>query len=85
MLPKEIHKQRMDELREVSGGVKSEDPLVSFLYELMRDHLPVGTVETLVDQNIWPNHVIFTNGFLANYAKNLAKILRGKDHTLRKV
>lgn len=86
MLPREIHKQRMNQLREKSGKVISKDPLVSFLYELMRDHLPAGTVETLINGTLWPGseEVLFTNGFLARYAENLAEILRSKDHMLRK-
>lgn len=52
-----------------SGDVSSDDPLVSFLYELMRDHVVPGKVEELV-QNAVPSN--FTNGYLANYAIDLA-------------
>jgi hypothetical protein len=31
-----------------SGKVMFNDPLTSFLYELMRDHLPTSAVEQLV-------------------------------------
>lgn len=74
-------KKRMDDLREESGAVTYSDPLTSFLYQLMRDHLPAGKVEELV----W--HVsqepadgcIFTNGWLAKYANNLAETLKGMN------
>lgn|SRR5690606_32968157 len=55
---------------------KSKNALVSFLYELMRDHLPCGTVEKLVnDEN--PNNIDieFSNGYLARYAEDLANRL----------
>lgn len=68
----------MKELRERSGSVDSNDPLVSFLYILMRDHLPLGKVEEIV-----MNHAqygqedsYFTNGWLANYCKDIAERLR---------
>lgn len=71
----------MDEntrMREASGTVVDEDPLVSFLYELMRDHLPVGTVEALV-RNCPPDQkTVFTNGWLAQIARDQAERLRGK-------
>lgn len=69
-----------DALRSRSGAVNSQDPLVSFLYILMRDHLPAGVVEGIIQ-----NHVVveaqdegpsdesqFCNGYLAAYAKDIA-------------
>lgn len=67
--------RQMKELRKASGGVKDNTRLVSFLYDLMRDHLPAGTVQRLVmDAQELP--VEFTNGYLAKYAKYLAKRLK---------
>lgn len=70
--------QHMSEMREKSGNVHSKDPLVSFLYILMRDHLTAGDIE-----NIMVNHVAdaqsdcsFSNGWLANYAKDIASRLK---------
>ena len=69
---------QMKDLRRRSGNVKSKDKLVAFLYQLMRDHLPTADVETLVLDNTGPNmdEFLFTNGYLAKYAINLAKRLR---------
>jgi len=69
-------------LRARSGNVDSDDQLVGFLYELMRDHLPCGVVERLVSNSNPANtsnggNCRFTNGFLANYAKDLSQRLRG--------
>jgi hypothetical protein len=68
-------------LRKASGQVVSTGPLVSFLYELMRDHVPPGVVEGIMKQTETdePNYeTIFTNGWLARYAEDVAARLRGK-------
>jgi len=57
-------------LRERSGAVFDDDPLVSFLYLLMRDHVPAGVVEGIVRPRDGVTH--FTNGHLARYAQDLA-------------
>lgn len=50
-------------------------PLVSFLYDLMRDHLVPGKVERLVidAEACAGKKIIFSNGALAKYAQQLAK------------
>lgn len=58
-------------LRSESGSVDINSKLVSFLYELMRDHLPTGKVEEIVRRS-QDNDVEYTNGWLANYAFNVA-------------
>jgi hypothetical protein len=65
------------ELRKRSGTIKSKDKLVSFLYELMRDYVPTGTVERCVLNSTGPNsdECTFTNGYLAKYAIDVAKRL----------
>lgn len=65
-------------LHKASGAVKSNDPLVSFLYLLMRDKLPVGVVDAIVT-DVAGGHVLssFTNGFLARHAMYLADEMRG--------
>ena len=65
-------------LRVRSGSVDCNHKLVSFLYDLLRDHLLAGTVEELV-QNAQITPVRFTNGYLATYAKDLAARLVGED------
>lgn len=69
-------KNENDALRERSGNVKINSKLVSFLYELMRDHLPVGTVEELVRASEQESEVVYTNGWLAQYAEDLANRLK---------
>lgn len=57
-----------------SGEVWSHSKLVSFLYQLMRDHVSFGVVEKLCDESqVTP--CLFTNGWLAQYAKDLASRL----------
>ncbi len=79
-----FHDRKVKELRDASGKIESNNPIVEFLYELMRDHLPVGIVEELVlniekhreDDNVDDNYTLYTNGFLAKYALNLAERLK---------
>lgn len=61
--------------KERSGDVNFEDKLVSFLYELMRDHIPPGKIEDLV-RNSSSKKTFYTNGYLALYAKDIADRLR---------
>lgn len=68
------HTKLNDELRVASGSVQINSYLVSFLYELLRDHLPTADVESIV-RNCSDPDVIYTNGWLAHYAENLAKRL----------
>lgn len=70
---------RTKELRRASGKVSYKDPLTSFLYVLMRDELPVGKVEILVREieSEKGMKAVYTNGWLAKYAHNLANKLRG--------
>lgn len=66
-------------IRERSGNVDTSDPLVAFLYLLMRDHLPVGDVEGLVkdvEMTADDSTAQLSNGWLAEHAKDLAARLR---------
>jgi hypothetical protein len=67
--------QPNSELRLRSGEININDRLTSFLYELMRDHLPLGVVEKLVCDSM-ESDVAYTNGWLAKYAEDLAKRLK---------
>ncbi len=67
-------KNETDALRERSGTVKINSKLVSFLYELMRDHLTPGKAEELVRSSSDPD-VTYTNGWLALYAQDLSNRL----------
>lgn len=70
--------EHMARMRERSGAVDSEDPLVSFLYILLRDHLPSGVIEGIMLEHVQygQSDSHFTNGWLANYCKDLAERLR---------
>ena len=61
-------------LREQSGQVKCTGRLISFLYTLMRDEITPGKLEALVQvtESEGDCKNLYTNGWLAKYAENLA-------------
>lgn len=63
-------------LRTDSGNITINSRLVSFLYELMRDHLPPGKVEEIIRSSEKESNVSYTNGWVAKYAENLANRLK---------
>jgi len=64
------------ELRERSGKVSSTSKLVSFLYSLMRDgRLSFGEIEQFVRDSESDVNTLYTNGFVAKYAIDLANRL----------
>ena len=67
-----------DELRERSGEVDDTDPLVEFLYALMRDHLAPGAIEQIMNEQVMGGGIVsrYTNGWLAKYAQDLAGRLK---------
>ena len=73
------NKKENDALRLRSGSVDTNDRLVEFLYEVMRDHINPGRMEMLVRNCVasGDREVRFTNGYLARYAEDLARRLRG--------
>jgi len=75
MTLKDVDIKENAKLRESSGNIKINSKLVSFLYELMRDHLPPGKVEEIVRASNEPD-VSYTNGWLAQYAEYLANRLK---------
>jgi hypothetical protein len=62
-------------LRVASGSARTNSRLVSFLYELMRDHVQPGVLQTLLVNTPPDTTAEFTNGFLAGYAEYLAGVL----------
>jgi len=58
-------------MRDRSGRVDIHSRLVSFLYELLRDEVTVGRMEAIVQHSQEPE-VEYTNGWLANYAADVA-------------
>lgn len=72
-------------LRERSGSVNTSSNLVAFFYELLRDHVPAGTVETVAINSSVHNggQWALTNGWLANYAKDLVNRLLFSEQDLK--
>lgn len=68
---RDVYADEIENLRLRSGEEISENPLVSFLYELMRDYVAPGVVERIV-LNSPAKRTKFSNGYLAQYAKDLA-------------
>ena len=62
------------ELKKDSGVVSINSRLTSFLYQLLRDELPAGTVMKVLAQSLDPD-VTYTNGFLADLANWISKQL----------
>ena len=63
-------------MRRRTGRVDDVRPLVSFFYELARDYLPVGVIEEAAQHAIGGEAergpFMFTNGWLARWAQDLA-------------
>ena len=68
-----------NDIRRRSGEVDSNDPLVAFLYLLMRDHVLPGDVEGVLKQVTPSNGYRFCNGWLASHAADIARRLRPSD------
>ena len=53
-----------------------KDGLVSFLYILLRDHLPAGEIERIIVEHVDKakknGPIIYDNAYLASYAAELA-------------
>lgn len=73
-----------DKMRELTGSVTGGS-LSAFFYTLLRDHLPAGIVEKIVDQVEDRKEVQFTNGYIANYAKLIVSRLSPKNDVSIKI
>jgi len=71
-------KSRDTLLKEASGSVTSDDPMVGFLYDLMRDYVQPGDIERAVENNLYRDTYTFSNGWLAKYAEDVVKTLTKK-------
>lgn len=72
--------KQMTELRNRSRSINSNDKLVAFLYDLMRDYITCGEVEAImavIKEEKFEYE--FCNGYLANYAKDIARRLKNND------
>lgn len=58
-----------------SGEVNHKGYLVAFLYQLMRDELTPGVIEKIARDATLDSECEYSNGWLANYAKDLANRL----------
>lgn len=68
----------MNNLKNISGNIKSKDNLVHFLYLLMRENLPFGHIEKILQEceKFKDQEIEYTNDFLASYAKNISERLK---------
>ncbi len=85
MKTKETDMRKFNEqLMKTTGEIKSKDPLVCFLYLLMRDKLPVGEISKLfVEATANTKGYSFTNGYLGEFAQHIASGLRIKEETVK--
>ena len=69
-----------DALRARSGNVHTNDSVVAFLYEVIRDFVPIGMVERIAQNSLNSNGYSLTNGWLAMYCKDVVDRLRAASH-----
>ena len=74
--------ESQDALYERSGKFSSNDRLTNFLHALMRDHLTPGKVEKIMQRERVESleMIQYSNGWLAQYAADLAKRLQEKNN-----
>lgn len=65
------------EIYEASGEISfpASDKLTSLMYEILRDVAPAGAIEgklRQIEEETTEGYVLYSNGWLANYAKFLA-------------
>lgn len=63
------------DLYKASGEVQLDSKLVSFLYELLRDHIQPADMEKVMRNSLNESEVAYTNGWLAQYALYIANRL----------
>ena len=73
-VPHDLEQVAVAEMRARSGAVESDSMLVSFLYVLLRDEVTPGRLEAVLERSIGEPEKAraFTNGWLAEYAKDVA-------------
>lgn len=76
----------VERMREASGNVTSDDPLVLFLYLLARQHITTGLIDDLIDNWIPDDkYGQFTNGWLGTWAQDAADRLRRNKEGMKGV
>lgn len=68
-------------MRRESGLVNNDDRLVMFIYLLARDWVPTGTIDKIVDYEMPTGTATFTNGWLAQWAKDVVDRLDSDEIT----
>jgi len=65
-------------LRNMSGSKKDKDKIIGFLYYLVRDYLKPSEIEQIMREmiKIEGEEMVFTNGFLYDYCKNIKERLK---------
>jgi len=69
----------IEKMRADSGTVSTRNKLVEFIYLLGRDHVSLGTIEAIMEE-VTGEEILYTNGWLANYAKNVTERLLEKNN-----
>ncbi len=64
------------DIRARSGHMDSDDPLVQFLYLILRDRILPGDLEEVMKQISEDGRSEFSNGWLAMYAMDIAQRLK---------
>ena len=54
---------------------QTRNRLVAFLYELGRDHLPLGVIEAVAQDSETQQEYVLSNDYLAHYAQSVAQRL----------
>lgn len=72
-----MDKEEIRRMRNVSGNVCSDDPLVSFFYVLIRNGCPVHVIEEALFE-MTNEKSLYTNGWLAKYSADIAKRFQQK-------
>jgi len=65
-----------DEMFQKSGEIELSDPLVAFLYVMLRNGAGPGVIHEALE-NMTNQPMRYTNGWLAQYAKYVAEKMRG--------
>jgi hypothetical protein len=72
--------------KDSKGDLYRDGGLTCFLYLLMRDHLPPGVIEKItLECQTSGNPIQYTNGWIADYAANVASRLTSIPSTVLKV
>jgi len=70
--------KKRDEMFQRSGEVESTDPLLAFIYVMLRNGAGPGVVHDALE-NMTDGTMRYTNGWLAEYAKYVAEKMRNYD------